>query len=107
MYTLGDPGHFCVMSDSTILSIRIDRAVKARLESLSKATKRSKSSLAAEGIATFVEIEERQIEGIKRAMASLDRGDGVPHDEVESWIASWDTEGEEPLPEAPGAPGAK
>ena len=95
------------MSDSTILSVRIDRAVKERLESLSKATKRSKSSLAAEGIQAFVEIEERQIEGIKQAMVSLDRGDGIPHDEVESWVESWDAEGEGPLPEAPRAPGAK
>ena len=89
------------MGESTILSVRIDRAVKARLESLSKATKRSKSSLAAEGIKAFVEVEERQIEGIKRAMASLDRGAGVPHEEVEAWLDTWDTGEDGPKPEPP------
>lgn len=88
------------MSDSTTLTLRIDSAVKERLEGLAKATKRSKSSLAAEGIEAFVELEERQIEGIRRAMASLDRGEGVPHEDVEAWVDSWETEDELPMPKA-------
>lgn len=88
------------MAGSTTLTLRVDSAIKARLEALAKATKRSKSSLAAEGIEAFVELEERQIEGIRKAMASLDRGRGVPHDDVTAWIASWDTEDELPIPTA-------
>lgn len=82
------------MSTSTTLTLRIDSAVKARLETLAKATKRSKSALAAEGIEAFVELEERQIEGIKKAMASLDRGEGVAHEDVMAWIDSWDSDEE-------------
>lgn len=88
------------MSTSTTLALRIDSSTKARLEALAKATRRSKSSLAAEGIKAFVELEERQIEGIKRAMASLDRGKGVPHEEVVDWIASWETDEELSIPKA-------
>ncbi len=88
------------MGESTTLTLRIDRNIKDRLESLAQATKRSKSSLAAEGIEAFVALEERQIEGIKRAMASLDRGAGVAHEDVEAWIASWDSEDELPPPTA-------
>ena len=58
------------MSTSTTLTLHIDSAVKARLETLAKATKRSKSAIAAEGIEAFVELQERQIEGIKTAVAS-------------------------------------
>ncbi len=86
------------MGESTTLTLRIDSDIKKRLESLAEATKRSKSSLAAEGIEAFVELEERQIEGIKKAMASLDRGEGVAHDDVAAWIASWESEDELPEP---------
>ena len=91
------------MGESTTLTIRIDSAIKDRLEGLADATKRSKSSLAAEGIEAFVELEERQIAGIKKAMDSLDsldRGLSVTHQDVEAWIASLDTDDELPAPAA-------
>ena len=88
------------MGDSTTLTLRIESDIKERLETLAKVTKRSKSSLAAEGIEAFVELEEHQIEGIRKAMASLDRGDGVAHEDVTAWIASWDSEDELQTPAA-------
>ena len=88
------------MGDSATITVRIAKSVKDRLESLARETKRSKSSLAAEGIGAFVELEERQIEGIKKAMASIDRGLGVAHDDVAAWVASWDTDDELPAPQA-------
>ncbi len=88
------------MSDSTTITIRVAKTVKDRLENLAKETKRSKSSLAAEGISNFVDLEERQIAGIKKALNSIDRGLGATHDEVEAWVASWDTDDELPPPDA-------
>jgi toxin ParE1/3/4 len=58
------------------------------LERLAKNTGRSRSFLAAEAIAEYLAINEWQVAGIKRAMASLDRGEriaqarwnnGLPH----------------------------
>jgi len=43
------------------LSIRIDAGTKRRLDALSKLSKRSKSFLAAEAIAAYVESEEWQL----------------------------------------------
>ena len=88
------------MSDSTTITVRVSKTVKDRLESLAKETKRSKSSLAAEGISTFVDLEERQIEGIKKALTSIDNGLGVPQADVAAWVASWDTDEELPAPKA-------
>jgi predicted transcriptional regulator len=88
------------MEDSTTITVRVAKSVKDRLENLARETKRSKSSLAAEGIGAFVELEERQIEGIKQALASVDRGLGVAHDDVEAWVASWDTDDELPTPKS-------
>jgi predicted transcriptional regulator len=74
---------------STTLTIRVDNAVKKRLEKLSRSTGRSRSYLAAEAIGEFVDANEWQIAGIKRAIASLDRGEGVAHEGVKEWVRSW------------------
>ena len=97
MYTHQIP-NVDIMDDSTTITIRVAKTMKDRLENLARETKRSRSSLAAEGIGAFVELEERQIEGIKKALASIDKGLGVAHDDVEAWVASWDTDDELPTP---------
>ncbi len=88
------------MDDSTTITIRVAKTMKDRLENLARETKRSRSSLAAQGIGAFVELEEQQIEGVKRALASIDRGLGVAHDDVEAWVASWDTDDELSTPKS-------
>ena len=59
---------------------RVDTGVKKRLERLAKSTGRSRSFLAAEAINEYLDVNEWQVGGIKRAIASLDRGEGVPHE---------------------------
>ena len=86
------------MDDSTTITVRVAKSVKDRLDSLARETRRSKSSLAAEGIGAFVELEERQIEGIRKALISIDNGLGVAHEDVEAWVASWDGNDELPAP---------
>jgi RHH-type transcriptional regulator, rel operon repressor / antitoxin RelB len=87
------------MSSAT-LTIRFDSAVKKRLEKLSKSTGRSRSFLAAEAIGEFVDANEWQIAGIRRAIASLDRGEGVSHERVKEWVGSWGGRKERPAPKA-------
>jgi len=74
---------------STSFTVRVDTTVKKRLERLAKSTGRSRSFLAAEAINEYLDINEWQVAGIKAAIASLDRGEGISHDEVKDWIASW------------------
>jgi RHH-type rel operon transcriptional repressor/antitoxin RelB len=62
--------------------------IKKRLEKLAKITGRSRSSLAAEAISEYVDNEWR-VAGIQKAVASLDRGEGVPHERVKEWVSSW------------------
>ena len=83
---------------STTVTIRINATVKRRLENLAKSTGRSRSYLAAEAIGEFVDANEWQIAGIKQAIDSLDRGAGVPHDQVEKWVRSWGTRNERSAP---------
>ena len=80
------------------LSIRLDSATKQRLDALSKRSKRSKSFLAAEAIAAYVEQEEWQIGEIHAAIGELDAVQAVSHEEAASWLKSWGTAGEKNAP---------
>jgi RHH-type transcriptional regulator, rel operon repressor / antitoxin RelB len=85
------------MSSAT-LSIRVDDSAKKRLEKLAKSTGRSSSYLAAEAIDAYLDVNEWQVAGIKKAIASLDRGKSVAHDDVKAWVASWGGRKERPKP---------
>ncbi len=76
------------------LSIRIDSETKQKLDALSKQSKRSKSFLAAEAIAAYVELEEWQLGEIQAGISDLDEGREVSHERVSKWLASWGTPGE-------------
>lgn len=83
---------------TSTFTVRVDRALKNRLEKLVKSTGRSRSFLAAEAIGDFVEANEWQIAGIKQATASLDGEEGVAHHEVDAWVRSWTTPKERTIP---------
>lgn len=80
------------------LSIRIDTETKKRLDALSKRAKRSKSFLAAEAIAAYVESEEWQLGEIQAGISELDAGKGVSHEKVSKWLSSWGKGGETKAP---------
>ena len=84
--------------DTDTVSIRFDRATKARLQKLAKSTGRSRAFLAAEAIEEYLDINEWQVAGILGAIASLDRGKGIPHQRVKEWVASWETRKERAAP---------
>jgi RHH-type transcriptional regulator, rel operon repressor / antitoxin RelB len=74
---------------STTFTVRVDASARKRLERLAKNTGRSRSFLAAEAINEYLDVNEWQVAGIRQAIASLDRGEGVPHQQVKDWITSW------------------
>ncbi len=85
------------MSSSTF-TVRVDSTVKKRLEKLAKSTERSRSFVAAEAISAYLDVNEWQIAGIKKAIASIDRNGGVAHQDVKDWVASWGSARERPIP---------
>ena len=70
-------------ADTAIVTARIDAALKAKLEALARSTKRSKSYLAAEAIAAYVELNEWQIGEIEAGIVELDAGEGLSQEEAE------------------------
>lgn len=89
-----------MMAGSTTLTIRIDQEIKDRLEVSAKRQKRSKAFLAVEAIEEYLSTQEWQQKRIVEALASVERGEGVSHDTVMTWIESWDSENELPVPKS-------
>jgi RHH-type transcriptional regulator, rel operon repressor / antitoxin RelB len=85
------------MSSATV-SVRINLAAKKRLEKLAKSTGRSRSFLAAEAINGYLDLNEWQVAGVEKAVASLDRGEGIPHQRIKEWVNSWGSKRERSTP---------
>jgi predicted transcriptional regulator len=83
---------------STTFTVRVEPEVKKRLEKLAKSTGRTRSFLAAEALNEYLDVNEWQVAGVKRAIASFDRGEGVPHKDVKGWVDSWGRKRERPVP---------
>ena len=62
------------MTDTTTMTVRLSKELKSRLERLAASTRRSKSYLAAEAIAEYVDLNAWQVEEIGRAVAKADAG---------------------------------
>ena len=80
------------------LSIRLDTDTKKRLDALAQRSKRSKSFLAAEAIAQYVEVEEWQLGEIHAGLADLDEGQSVSHEKASKWLKSWGKPSESKAP---------
>jgi predicted transcriptional regulator len=85
---------------TTTLSVRIDSATKNQLEALAKRARRSKSFLAAEAIAAYVESERWQLDEIQAGLEDLDKGRGVGHADVSKWLRTWGKKRERKAPRA-------
>lgn len=67
---------------SATMTIRVPAEVRDKLGRLAQDTRRSRSYLAAEAVAAYVERELAIVEGIKQGLADVAAGRVTPHDEV-------------------------
>ena len=68
--------------ESTTLTVRLSARTKDQLAELAERTRRTRSFLAAEAIADYVERELSIIEKIERGRADVQAGRVTPHEEV-------------------------
>jgi RHH-type rel operon transcriptional repressor/antitoxin RelB len=78
-----------VMKKASLISVRMPEDLAARLESLAKATDRSKSYLATLAIEEFVALQEWQIQAIKEGISDADAGRMVGHDRALEELKKW------------------
>lgn len=74
---------------SSTMTVRLEDNLKDRLEKLAEATQRSKSFLAAEAIRDFVELNEWQVEEIKRSIKEADSEEFASDQEVHEFFDRW------------------
>jgi RHH-type transcriptional regulator, rel operon repressor / antitoxin RelB len=74
---------------SSTFTVRVDSQQIKRLEALAESTGRSRSFLAADAINAYLDVNEWQVAGIKKAMTSMDTNGGVDHADVKAWVATW------------------
>lgn len=70
------------MSDSATLTLRLPAALKDRLGGRAAKTRRTRSFLAGEALADYVERELAIIEGVQRGLDDMQAGRVVPHEEA-------------------------
>ena len=70
------------MAASATMTIRLSAEVIEKLARLAVDTRRSKSFLAGEAVAAYVERELEIIEGVKRGLDDVEAGRVVPHNKV-------------------------
>ena len=91
---------------NAIFTVRLPDDLKAQLESLAKATNRSKSYLATKAIADYLQRNSWQVTELQQAVAEADEGEFVSEAAVDAWLDSWGKEDELAAP-GPDLPAKK
>ena len=84
------------MTRTVPLSLRISEKKAREIETLAKATDRSKSWLLEQALDAYLETQSWQIARIERGLAEIDRGEAVPHEKVAEWLSGWGREDKPP-----------
>jgi len=71
----------CRMAQTSI-TIRTDPELVDKVAALAVAMDRTRNWVVEDALRQYVESQAWQVEGIKDAMASLDQGEGIDHDDV-------------------------
>ena len=74
---------------SATMTIRLEPALKQRLDHLAEGTKRSKSFLAARAIRELVDLDEWQVQEIRNALAEADNEEFASADLVREVPGKW------------------
>lgn len=91
------------MADTAPMSLRLEVALRDRLDRIATLKKRSAHSLARDAVSQFVAQEEKQAQWNASCVASLEdyrqTGLQMSHVEMDSWLDSWGTPSSKPAPE--------
>ncbi|MGQ0505839.1 MAG: CopG family ribbon-helix-helix protein [Myxococcaceae bacterium] len=81
------------MNDSTLISVRVSKAVAKRLSKLAETIDRSKSYVAAQAIEEFLALQEWQVKAIQRGLDEASQGKLVSHEVAKRKLAKWKSRG--------------
>jgi predicted transcriptional regulator len=88
---------------SVPMSLRVDPAIKERLQAIAQRHKRSAHALAQEAVVIFVEKQEAKDRLNQEAMEAYNdyrtTGLHLTHEELDTWLDTWGTENEQAAPQ--------
>lgn len=85
--------------DSTVVEVPMKRQLKARLDKLAEATNRSEEEIVEDAVATYLAINDRQIEEIRAGLREAEAGGPfISHEAMTRWLESWGADDELPPP---------
>jgi predicted transcriptional regulator len=71
------------------MTLRLEPALRKRLDRLAQAQRRSRSFIAAEAIREYVAVNEWQIEEITKSLAEAARGEFASEEDVRRVMSKW------------------
>ncbi len=85
-------------------TLRVDSAIKQRLDQEAKREDRSAAYVAQQAIRAYLEAKERARAAIRAAEAEADKGVFISSDAMDKWVRSWGSDDEQPPPKPDIAP---
>lgn len=79
-------------------TLRLDTELREALEQEAALEERPAAQLAAQAIRAMVEAKAAKRSAIEAALSEADEGAFISQDAMNSWIDSWDSEAELPMP---------
>lgn len=76
-------------SETQAISIRIRSEKFEELERLAKTTERSPSWHIEQAVESYLEVQAWQTAQIEKAIAEMDAGKGIPHEDIEKELENW------------------
>jgi len=80
------------------LSIRLKADTRKRLARLARTCGRSSNFLIADAVESYVSDQERMLAEVRQADRQVRSGHYIRHEDMKSWLLSWGTDHELPLP---------
>ena len=84
--------------ETRVLTAHVPAALAAKVDTLARQLDRSRGWVMKEALAAWVALEEKRHQLTLDALADVDAGRGVAHEQVKAWAASLSTDKSLPLP---------
>ena len=85
--------------ETRVLTAHVPAGLAAKVDSLAERLDRSRGWIVKLALAAWVDQEEERQRRTLAALADVDAGRGVPHEQVKTWVASLGTDKPLPVPE--------
>ena len=84
--------------DTRVITSHVPVPLADQVDALAARMERSRGWIVKQALTEFVALEERRYRLTLEGLASVDAGEGVPHENVEAWIDSLGTDQPLPIP---------